>query len=359
LKEPPNIPLRFEFFIGMNLNAFLNIVSNQSRALPIVILYVTEGCNLQCIMCSYRAPSPKELTVAEINVLADQLFGFGLRQIVFSGGEPLTRRDLGEICEIFKRKRIHQTLLTNGLLLEKRSELLHYFSEVIVSLDGSTSATHDSIRGVRSFDQILHGIKQVTGRRVKPRLSLRTVIQKKNFRELPAFVHLARSIGADGISFLAVDVLSDAFSRDATKPLDDNSSVLLDAQEILEFRDIIDKMSVSFKKEFESSFIAESPGKLRHIAEYFAAVRGLAPFPKNQCNAPMVSTVITSIGDVKPCFFLPSIGNIRNDTIPNLLNGKQAKNNRTAVREYRMERCQTCVCTLRKGAMDALMDNFQ
>ncbi len=343
----------------MNVNAFLNTVSNRSRALPIVILYVTEGCNLQCIMCSYRTPSPKELTVAEIDVLADQLVRFGLRQIVYSGGEPLTRRDLGEICEIFKRKKIQQTLLTNGLLLEKRSDLVPYFSEIIVSIDGSTSATHDSIRGIQSFDQILRGIERVTSGSGRPSLSLRTVVQKKNFRELPAFVHLARSTGVDRISFLAVDVLSDAFSRGTTNSRDDDNHILLDKEEIVEFRSIIDEMSVSFKREFESSFIAESPAKLLHIAEYFEAVLGLAPFPKNQCNAPMVSTVIASTGEVKPCFFLPAFGNVRNDTIPNLLNGIQAKTIRSTVREYSLERCQTCVCTLKKNPMDALMDNFQ
>jgi MoaA/NifB/PqqE/SkfB family radical SAM enzyme len=309
-------------------------------------------------MCSYRKPSPNELSTSDIGVLADQLAQFGLRQIVYSGGEPLTRLDFGDICEIFRRKSIRQTLLTNGLLLEKRSDLLRYFSEVIVSIDGSTSATHDSIRGIRSFDQILRGIREVSRAPSKPRLSLRTVVQKRNFRELPALVHFAKSVGADRISFLAADMLSDAFSRESASMAQADEAVLLNEHEISEYRAIIDEMSVNFVKEFETSFIAESPRKLYHIGDYFEAVLGSRPFPRNQCNAPMVSAVITSTGEIKPCFFLPSFGNVRSNAMPELMNRAEVRTTRIAVQDYRLERCHTCVCTLKKGSFSALMNEF-
>ena len=143
----------------MNVNAFLNTISSHARSLPVVIFYVTEGCNLKCVTCSYRKPMPGELTYDEIETLTGQLFSFGLKHIVYSGGEPLLRRDFPDICRLFHHKNIKQTLLTNGLLLEKRiDELKDHFSEIIVSIDGADALTHNTIRGVNSFDIIFNGI---------------------------------------------------------------------------------------------------------------------------------------------------------------------------------------------------------
>src|SRR5258706_13493155 len=104
----------------MNIKAFLNTVSDRAKTLPIVILYVTEECNLKCITCSYRNAMPGELTLDEIKSLAAELKNLGLRHIVYSGGEPLLRRDFPEICEAFASPGVKQSMLTNGLLLEKR-----------------------------------------------------------------------------------------------------------------------------------------------------------------------------------------------------------------------------------------------
>ncbi|HAX48468.1 MAG TPA: radical SAM/SPASM domain-containing protein, partial [Bacteroidetes bacterium] len=44
---------------------------------------------------------PGELTFDEIKQLAQQLSAFGLKHIVYSGGEPLLRRDFRDICNLF------------------------------------------------------------------------------------------------------------------------------------------------------------------------------------------------------------------------------------------------------------------
>src|SRR5271169_6620914 len=139
----------------MGINGLLNTIGTRCRTLPLVILYVTEGCNLRCISCSYRNPSPGELTLGEIEHLAATLKDSGLRHIVFSGGEPLLRRDFPQICGLFAAPGIRQSLLTNGLLLEKRfPEIRRFFGEIIISLDGPDEETHNEIRGVDSFRQI-------------------------------------------------------------------------------------------------------------------------------------------------------------------------------------------------------------
>ena len=295
----------------MNVRAFLNTVSTQAYALPIVILYVTEGCNLQCITCSYRQASPNELDLDEIEELAHSLVHFGLRHIVFSGGEPLLRRDFPKICLLFKHLGVKQSLLTNGLLLEKRfKELEGMFSEVIVSIDGPDAEIHNAIRGIASFEQIIRGVRFATQAKSQS-VSIRTVIQKKNFRRIGEMVELAKDLRVQRISFLAADVLSESFGRDRSGQMVPNEAIMLDEKETSEFRQIIEKLISQHAGDIESRFISESENKLLHLAQYFEALIGKAAFPRNTCNAPMVSAVITSTGNVQPCYFLPEYGNIR------------------------------------------------
>lgn len=343
----------------MNIPAFLNTVTTRNFSLPIVILYVTAGCNLRCIMCSYRDPLPHELTLDELRGLATKLHELGLRHIVYSGGEPLTRRDFPSICEIFRTINAKQSLLTNGLLLYKRyEEIQPFLSEIIISLDGPTGKTHNRIRGLEAFDQIVKGIQKVLSSTPRPKVSIRTVIQKSNFREIGKMVDLAKSLSVNRISFLAADVLSDAFHRDGAGLVAERGEIMLNADETCEFRNIINEFISKYQTDINNRFVSENPEKLFHLVQYFEALVGKSPFPRNVCNAPMVSTVITSTGELLPCFFLPSVGNIRSASIDKLLNNVELQNTRHEVKEYTLQRCRECVCTLKVSPSSALMDRF-
>ncbi|MBM2840939.1 MAG: Radical protein [Bacteroidetes bacterium] len=343
----------------MNVKAFLNTVSLRCRTLPIVILYVTEGCNLQCITCSYRDPLPNELTLDEIKQLAGELSRYGLRHIVYSGGEPLMRKDFVEICRIFSDCGVKQSLLTNGLLLEKRVEAIAGFlDEIIVSVDGPTADIHNSIRGARSFDVILNGIHRYMKMPDRKVISLRCVVQKRNFRLLQNMVSLAKSLGVNSISFLSADVLSDSFARDTRGKVALDERITLTENETIEFRRLTEQFVVDNRVYFESGLLSDPPQKFFHMVQYFEALVGKTPFPRNHCNAPMVSAVITSTGQLLPCFFLPSYGNIRQNKIKDLFNTDGIRRTRNSVRRYELERCRTCVCTMNKTPTAALMDRF-
>jgi Fe-coproporphyrin III synthase len=343
----------------MNVPAFLNTISSKARTLPIVILYVTEGCNLRCVTCSYRTAFPSELSLYEVRVLARDLNALGLRHIVYSGGEPLLRKDFPDIVRIFGDLAVKQTLLTNGLLLSRRLPALPGpFEELIVSLDGADALTHDSIRGVPSFDLILKGLNEARARGIARRYSIRTVLQKSNFRQLPALISLAKGSGVDRISFLAADMMSASFGRDAAGSRGDASQVHLAEGDVDAFDNIIEECAVTFRAELESGFVSQSADALRRIGRYYRAVNGGSPFPPTICNAPMVSTIVTSTGDVLPCYFLPRLGNIRRTPLGEILNNDAARETRSSVRSQLPEPCQTCVCTLYIRPAAALADHF-
>jgi MoaA/NifB/PqqE/SkfB family radical SAM enzyme len=245
------------------------------------------------------------------------------------------------------------------LLLEKRaSEIIPYLDEVIVSLDGPDAQTHNAIRGLDCFDQIVRGIEGLIRTSGGVSVSVRCVVQRKNFRKLSGMVGFFKELGVSKISFLAADVRSAAFHRDQVGPVTSPGDILLDSTECGEFRESIKVLLEERESEFQSHFIAESPRKMMHLVEYFEAHQGIGPFPRNECNAPSVSLVISSTGDVLPCYFLPTFGNVRSRSLSSLLNSVEIKSTRTDVRAYRLKECHQCVCTLNMRPFNALLDAF-
>lgn len=306
-------------------------------------------------MCSYRDRLPDELTIGETEKLATELAMLGLKRIVFSGGEPLLRTDFEQICEIFTKHNVKQTLLTNGVLLKKKFErIAPFLDELIISIDGASPETHDAIRGVNSLALITEGIKLTRQNFQGLNISFRTVIQKNNFRQINDIVQLGLDLNINRVSFLPVDVFSEAFGREHNSTINE-SSLLLNNEEVDEMRETVNGID---KKYFENHFISEPHHKLMGYADYFSAALTGSKYPPVYCNAPMMSTVITARGDVLPCFFLPKLGNIREKTLMQILNGDNAKSTRNKVKSFELDRCKTCVCSLNVTKRAALMSNF-
>jgi radical SAM protein with 4Fe4S-binding SPASM domain len=70
------------------------------------------------------------------------------------------------------------------------------------------------------------------------------------------------------------------------------------------------------------------------------------PYPYKKCNAPWVSTVVEADGTVRPCFFHPPMGNIREQSLPDILNGAAAIEFRKTLDIDLNPTCMRCVCYL-------------
>ena len=75
-------------------------------------------------------------------------------------------------------------------------------------------------------------------------------------------IELAKSAGVSRISFLSADVFSDSFGRDTRGYVEKNENILLDKDEVVEFRNIIEKSIETYKDDFNNKFISESPDKI-------------------------------------------------------------------------------------------------
>ncbi len=75
---------------------------------PVVVWNVTQRCNLKCVHCYAHAKntsSDNELTTGQGKELIDDLADFGAPVMLFSGGEPLVRKDLPTVSGLCSEKR--------------------------------------------------------------------------------------------------------------------------------------------------------------------------------------------------------------------------------------------------------------
>jgi MoaA/NifB/PqqE/SkfB family radical SAM enzyme len=96
-----------------------------------------------------------------------------------------------------------------------------------------------------------------------------------------------------------------------------------------------------------SSFVSESPEKLRRLVIHFQAQLGQAPWVAPMCNAPWVSTVIEADGTIRPCFFHRSVGRLNGGGLLKILNGPEAIDFRSNLRVSENPTCRRCVCSLK------------
>jgi len=328
---------------------YRTLQTDKITALPIVILMPHSACNCRCVMCDIWKGNHhlKQLGEADVEGLMGTLRKLGTRQVLMSGGEALLNPNFFRLCAILKKEDIRITLLSTGLSLARHVDnLLANVDDIIVSLDGD-QALHDSIRNIPgAFNKLKEGVELLHAKKPDLRITCRTVIHRLNFRQWPAIIRAAADMGLQQISFLPADVTSEAFNR--SDPWDEprQHEILPSKEELPELLEMIQKIITGCKPLFDSRFIAESPAKLMKIGEYYTASYGLNPYPYKKCNAPWVSTVVEADGTVRPCFFLPSLGNIRERPLEEILNSPEAIAFRKSLDMDKNESCVRCVCYL-------------
>lgn len=340
----------------MAVKHMLNLVGDKLHTLPLLVLYLTDGCNSRCITCDIWRNPRRNMRAELVEQLASACGELRTRWVLLSGGEAMQHPHWPKIARQFRDEGVHVMLLTNGLLLRKQADdLVGNVDEVIVSLDGGTAATYDAIRGVDAFDLVLEGIRAVRERDIP--VTTRTTVQRANFREIPAIIAAASSADVNSISFLAVDVSNEVafgprFTADealrVVQPLTAPQSNMLSLDEI----DALEAIINDLETRGGVDRLAESPTKLRRVlVDYFRALHGKNPFPRPRCNAPHFSTVVEVDGTVRPCYFLPSYGKVNGngEVLPTVINNDAAVVLRQAYRAGQRAECERCVCPLYKG----------
>ena len=121
----------------------------------LAIWEVTQACDLACQHCRASAQPlahPDEVTNAEGKALIDQIAGLRVPIFVFTGGDPLKRKDVFELIRYAAGKGLHVALTPSATPLLTREAIFQLKEAGLVrlgiSLDGATPEIHDSLRGL-------------------------------------------------------------------------------------------------------------------------------------------------------------------------------------------------------------------
>lgn len=175
--------------------------------LPTVIqLQIDKNCNLKCDICrTVNIYSPIVNSTADkiLNKLIDEYKDFNKRVNIHCDG-------IGDIfasaayLKFFANenlpKNFYFSLQTNGNLISKNIELVTKLQEQIelveISLDAAKDSTYKMVRG-GNLTQVLTGIQLLKQLNIK--VWTQYVVQRRNFREIPEYVNLCKSLNVDRI----------------------------------------------------------------------------------------------------------------------------------------------------------------
>jgi 12,18-didecarboxysiroheme deacetylase len=246
---------------------------------PVVVWNVTRRCNLKCVHCYAHAqniPFDNELSTEEGQELIDDLAEFGSPVMLFSGGEPLVRKDLPQLAAYAVEKGMRAVISTNGTLITPTmARILKEIglSYVGISLDGMQEI-NDRFRGVNgAFESALEGIKNSQDAGIK--VGLRFTINKFNVDEIPKIFQLLEEMDIPRVCFyhlvyagrgseLVKEDLSHEDTRKAVDLIIDETKRLFDAgkpKEVLTVDNHADGPYVYLR------MLKEDPERAREILE--------------------------------------------------------------------------------------------
>ncbi len=165
---------------------------------------VTRACDLACRHCRAEAapePDPGELTATEGLRLIERLAGFGmpLPHLILTGGDPLKRPDLFALIAAARRLGFDVSVAPSGTPLLTVQTIFALkaagVDAISLSLDGSSAARHDALRGVPGcFDRTIAAARGAAAATLP--FQVNTLVSAETLSDLPAVHQVAADLGA-------------------------------------------------------------------------------------------------------------------------------------------------------------------
>ncbi len=316
-------------------------------ARPFLVLFeLTRACALACAHCRAEAGGdgdPDELSTAEAVAVLEDLASLGAPRphIVFSGGDPLRRRDLDHLVATAAAAGLAVGVSPAGTPLAtapRLAALRHAGARTVsFSLDGGDAPSHDGFRRVAgSFAWTLAGCRAAQDAGL--RLQVNTTVSAETVDELPAVLRLVHEMGANlwSVFFLVPTGRGRALAGlDAAETED----VLFFLDDVAEIQPLKTTEAPAYRRVVRAGRSARAvPGALYHhlhgrLGEVWPEGAWLAgtarrgshvPDPRRR-RAPLAVgdargvVFVSHTGDVQPSGFLPLVvGNVRTTPLTRL-----------------------------------------
>jgi AdoMet-dependent heme synthase len=333
---------------------------------PLIVSFaVTRACNLRCLHCHVSANEvmPNELNVSEAMHAIDEMKALGTEALIFSGGEPLLKKNfvttLAQYCD---DRGIITAMLSNGLLLNHKValELKDAGIKAIgIPIDSVVPETHDKLRNVPgSFKKGVEAIQACLDMDLE--VVVTTMALKNTFNEMPRRIDFLESLGVDEVA--VYDLV----------PVGRGKNMMNEAMTETQRINLIRYLQA---KQEETEMVFTMSGGMPLYPEIAMEIHKTHDSkPKDLllkefwihnpvgCHAGILYFSLRPNGDVYPCTFLPiKVGNIReqslidiwhNSKVLKTLRQRQALKGKCGGCEYR-ETCGGC-----RGRAYACTDDY-
>ncbi|HEY8665107.1 MAG TPA: TIGR04053 family radical SAM/SPASM domain-containing protein [Tepidisphaeraceae bacterium] len=274
---------------------------------PMLVFFeTTRACDLKCRHCRAEAQKkhhPQELTTQQAEALIDELTTFPKPpMLVFTGGDPLKRRDIFHLVAYAHQKGIHTAmtpsatpLVTADAIRRLKESGLQRFA---VSLDGADAATHDDFRRVNgSFQRTMEIIRDARAAGLP--VQINTTVGRHNVGQIDAIAELlaGMDIVLWSVFFLVPMGRATIEQRIAPK----------------EYERVFEKLWLHTKKQPYAIKTTEAPQYRRFLLEMKRREKLTSkPDALPKAVSPMVGTndgrgvmFVSHIGEIFPSGFLP------------------------------------------------------
>lgn len=288
-----------------------------------VIWEVTRACAFACVHCRAEAQHrrhPDELTTEEGFQLLDQVKEFGNPIMVFTGGDPMMRRDLFDLLGHSVQLGLRTSLTPTATALVTRERLERVrdvgVRRIALSLDGPDAPTHDFFRGFQgSFDRTIEILE--TAQELGMSAQVNTTVTRYNLSKLDVMVPFLEKYGVVqwSVFFLVptgrgqrADMISPEQHEDVFNwlwELSKKAPFDIKATAAQHYR------RVAIQRERAAQQDAGEKGPVRFAGAGFRYADGLHR-PMQGVNDGKGLVFVSHVGDVFPSGFLPVCdGNVR------------------------------------------------
>lgn len=165
----------------------MRLIDSYERQIDYLRISVTDHCNLMCGYCmpsfsiQQHAKKSEILSFEEIHQLSMAAVAAGIKKIRITGGEPLIRKGIVELCRMLAGidglKEL--SLTTNGVLLKQFAEPLFHagLQRVNISLDTLNRKKFKIITGQDHLFSVLTGIREAEKVGLSP-IKINTVVMQ-------------------------------------------------------------------------------------------------------------------------------------------------------------------------------------
>lgn len=163
---------------------------------------LTYECHLNCVHCFAKGSEshyPAMMDTKMVMDILDQAAELGVLEAVFSGGEPLLRKDIWNLISYARKLHFVVRLKTSGTYIIKKD--VDFMAElglirVDISLHGIRPETHDAVTRVPgSFEKAMAAIKAL--HKAGIRVQVNTSSLQQNFHEVPEIKTFFGNMGID------------------------------------------------------------------------------------------------------------------------------------------------------------------